>query len=150
MINKIKLIAIISLVIFQAGCCGLLSSDSEEKPKGESLEKAKEVLKEADINADSLWKDEDGNYFIMYEASNAREYDAQLLHVWGTIFGSLAYFAEKGESISIVNTAGGDPILLVRAWKEDIEAFAREDIDMAEFFRAMQITYLKSSLMGSP
>lgn len=77
--------------------------------------------------------------FITYEASQALAYDAQLLVVWGTIFGALAELAPSG-TVTIVNTAGGEPATLVRARSADIKAYTQEKIDFDAFMKKVQIS----------
>ncbi len=58
---------------------------------------------------------------ITYEASNADDYDSQVVSDWGTIFGTLAEF--DYDPIIIVNTVNGVPYATLTTTRENLHAF---------------------------
>ena len=58
---------------------------------------------------------------ITYEASNADDYDTQVVSDWGTIFGTLAEF--DYDPIVIVNTVNGIPYATLTTTRENLHAF---------------------------
>ena len=74
--------------------------------------------------------------FITYEAALATGYDAQLFVVWGTILGALSELTNS--KVTIVNTAGGNPELLVRANAIDVRAYNNGQIDLATYLSRIE------------
>lgn len=90
--------------------------------------------------AEDAVAEEDGALRVTLEASNATEYDRQLLMQWALCFGTLGPLAEH--SVRIVNTIGGRPAVSVVATREDIAALADGTLDEGSFFAQMKITRL--------
>lgn len=81
-----------------------------------------------------------GELSIELEASQAAEYDAHLLVVWALVFGFGADYAQ--ETISIVNTVDGEPVLLVMASVEDVRLLALGVYTADQFFSRLNILTL--------
>ncbi|TNF37048.1 MAG: hypothetical protein EP329_04100, partial [Deltaproteobacteria bacterium] len=80
------------------------------------------------------------DWTFTYEVSAATGYDDELAVRWGEIFGVLGWHSD--DTVTIVNTIAGEPIVRVRATSSDIRDFARELISDATFLSRLEITAL--------
>ena len=133
-------VLIISITLM-AGCSKSCGADREAAADQVPPE-ARELLTELGIDPGDLTK-KGGDLSITYEASNADQYDDQIVVEWATIFGALGFFAE--DSVTIINTAGGVPMASIRARTEDIDLLLSAEIEVEQFLQKLEIKALDAA-----
>lgn len=94
------------------------------------LQEARALLEGNGIDAATL-KDGAADWTIIVESSDYADYDAHLVATWGMIFGTLGWYAD--ESVTIINTLDGEPVLRISAGVDDILEMQQGVIDEAAF-----------------
>lgn len=120
-------------LLLQAGCSRGCGGGAEKPPL---IHEAKYYLVKAGVDPATL-QENDGNLSIAFEASKAAQYDDQIFAEWGTIFGVLGWYAK--ETVTIINTADGQPVFMVIARSEDIISFISGKIESGEFMKRLEI-----------
>jgi len=78
---------------------------------------------------------------VYYEASEADEYDSQIVADWGIIMGTAA--SQGFESIKIVNTISSIPFTVVETTSENIDGFTSGAKNESEFWMDVEIKAIK-------
>jgi hypothetical protein len=132
MIFKRYILLMLLLAMVQTGCFGDKNTERLPEPIDPILmQEAKALLTREGVNAESL-ESKGWDISIVYETSNADEYDDQLLVVWATIFGTLWRYTD--ETVTIVNTIDDERRMVIKADREDIRLFAAGVLKSDEFF----------------
>jgi len=128
---SLTLILLLTATLAATGCPKKKKDNAKPAPKVETpLDKAKSQLKELGIDASTLTQN-GGDWSLSVETSGATKYDAQLVASWGQIFGTLAWFAD--ETVTIINTMDGKPVMRIRARVRDIMDMQRGVITEKDF-----------------
>ena len=111
------------------------------------MEEAARLLKKRGVDPSSLKQDKRGNLSITVETSETVDYDAHLIVQWGSIFGTLAWYAK--EYVIINNTVNGEFVLRIAARVEDILDFQRGVTSEEEFFSLWQYRSVNRGASGA-
>ncbi len=84
--------------------------------------------------------EENGALQVTLEASEATQYDDQLLHQWALCLGTLGALAQG--DVRILNTVGGHPAVRVTATRENIDGLAKGTLQTADFLALMKVEKL--------
>jgi hypothetical protein len=131
-INITIVLIIISLIIITA--C---------KPSEIDTKKALivgKILKENKIPYTAISSNND-KIEIIYETSDATNYDAQMINDWGMIFSAAANFDYK--EIIIVNTINHVPTVKLTSTSENVKLLGNGWINESEFFENIEIKAIK-------
>jgi len=113
----------------------------EPKPLPPLLDRARASLRATGLKVpDDAVSQEGPDLVVVLEASAATDFDDQLLLQWAQCFGALGPLTEQ--SVHVVTTAGGLPMLRVTAERGDILALAHGELELSAFVARLKFASL--------
>ncbi len=137
--NKTKtaiiVIIVLTLAIFISGCGKKADDLSDLKPitLEEEFEAIGVKVSSVDTSGDTIE--------VMYEASEADDYDSQIIADWAVIFGVSSQFGY--DKITIVNTLNDEPFAKLTTTRQNVESFAGGSINESVFWENVDIVHVE-------
>jgi len=131
--KKIIIITIIIALVFTLAACAPSAPSELDTKKSLIIGK---ILSVNNVSYTAISSQGD-KAEIVYESSNAMNYDAQMVSDWGMIFAAAANFDYT--EITIINTINHEPAAKIVTTSENVKALGDGWINESEFWDAVEI-----------